>query len=155
MSVQFAAQETRGPVDPNLDQAGMHKRFTYIDDGSSRWPAARWRSLQFFSIWCWRKIYYHCVVEGVPLKQIMELFGKNLKLPVESKTLSEALKYLGFIAEFVNADSPTSSEKTKRELRWHPTGPQASRRHGGELFLLRLFVQDGPFLVQSVDIFHF
>jgi hypothetical protein len=39
---------------------------------------------------------------------------------MESKPLNEAVGTLGFLAYPVSSDNPSSSEKTQRELGWHP-----------------------------------
>ena len=48
----------------------------------------------------------------------------RLQLPVEGKPLSEAVGALGFLAYLVGLDNPISSEKTQKELGWHPTQPE-------------------------------
>jgi hypothetical protein len=51
----------------------------------------------------------------------MTVIGKHLQLPVESKPLSEAAETMGMLAHVTSMDTPTSSEKTQRELGWKPS----------------------------------
>lgn len=55
------------------------------------------------------------------IKDMMEMIGKQMKLPVESQTTENALPALGMFAYLLASDNPTSSEKTRKELGWQPT----------------------------------
>ena len=59
--------------------------------------------------------------QGVPTKQIAEVIGRRLNVPVVSKTPEEAAALLGFIGTVFGMDATTSSARTQEELGWNPT----------------------------------
>lgn len=66
---------------------------------------------------------YHAVDdEGVRFREISEVIGRRLNLPVKTKTLGEARRQLGFLAPFIAVDNPVTSERTRRDLDWRPCG---------------------------------
>jgi len=98
----------------------------YIGDGLNRWPAvhrvdvAQLYRLAFEKGTAGAK--YHAVAdEGIPFRDIAEVIGKLLKVPVVSKTVEEAADHFGFLGRFVQFDSPASSKHTQQELGWKPT----------------------------------
>ncbi len=67
---------------------------------------------------------YNAVAEeGVPLRDICEVIGAGLKLPVESIAPDEAKAYFGFLADLAQTDLSASSASTRKELDWAATGP--------------------------------
>lgn len=67
---------------------------------------------------------YHAVSEdGVALREIVEVIGAGLKMPVESITSEAAPEYFGPLANLVTIDLAASSALTRRQLGWNPTGP--------------------------------
>jgi nucleoside-diphosphate-sugar epimerase len=68
---------------------------------------------------------YHAVdEEGVALRDIAEVIGAGLKMPVESITLEAAPAYFGGLANLVTMDLAASSALTRQQLGWNPTGPE-------------------------------
>ena len=66
----------------------------------------------------------HAVAEeGIPTRAIAEAIGRGLGLPTRSITQEEAAQRLGFIGHVLGMDLRASSEATRRELDWTPTGP--------------------------------
>lgn len=61
--------------------------------------------------------------EGVALRDIAEVIGAGLEMPVESITPDAALDYFGPLASLVTIDLAASSALTRRQLGWNPTGP--------------------------------
>ena len=61
--------------------------------------------------------------EGVPAREIAEVVGGGLKVPVVSLTPEEAAGHFGWLAPFVAFDMPASSAQTREKLGWNPTGP--------------------------------
>lgn len=100
----------------------------YVGDGHNRWPAAHVldtvRLYRLALEKAQRDAKYHAVAEqGVPLKDIVEVLGRRLKLPVKSIAAHEAQAYYGWLAMFAGHDLPASSEQTRKKLGWQPTGP--------------------------------
>jgi nucleoside-diphosphate-sugar epimerase len=99
----------------------------YVGDGKNRWSAAHLSdtarlyrlALEKGSAGC-----YHAVAEeGVPLKDIAEVIGRRLKLPVVGKTPVEAAEHFGWLGGFAALDGPASSALTRERLGWRPVGP--------------------------------
>ncbi len=60
---------------------------------------------------------YHGVSEeGIPLRDVAEVLGKRLQLPVGSKSAD----HFGFLKPFISLDSPASSNITQKQLGWNP-----------------------------------
>jgi nucleoside-diphosphate-sugar epimerase len=65
---------------------------------------------------------YHGVGDaGVPTREIAEVIGKRLNLPVVSKSADEAADHFGWMAMFFGMDGPASSALTQERLGWRPT----------------------------------
>jgi nucleoside-diphosphate-sugar epimerase len=68
---------------------------------------------------------YHAVgEEGVALRDIAEVIGAGLKMPVESITPEEAPEYFGWVAHLATIDLAASSALTRQQLGWDPAGPE-------------------------------
>ncbi|MEU6720459.1 SDR family oxidoreductase [Nonomuraea sp. NPDC046802] len=66
----------------------------------------------------------HAVAEeGVPLRDIAEVIGRRLNLPVTAISPAEADAHFGWLARFVSHDQMASSALTRKELDWLPTQP--------------------------------
>jgi nucleoside-diphosphate-sugar epimerase len=69
-------------------------------------------------------VRYHAVgEEGVAMRDIAEVIGAGLKLPVESVTPEEAPEYFGWMAHLATIDLAASSALTRQQMNWTPTGP--------------------------------
>ena len=67
---------------------------------------------------------YNAVAEeSVPLRDICEVIGAGLKLPVESIAPEEAKAYFGVLADLAQTDLSASSALTREALGWAPAGP--------------------------------
>jgi nucleoside-diphosphate-sugar epimerase len=61
--------------------------------------------------------------EGVPVRDIAEVIGRHLDLPVVAITREDAGEHFGWLAGFLAADSPASSALTRERMGWQPTHP--------------------------------
>jgi nucleoside-diphosphate-sugar epimerase len=61
--------------------------------------------------------------EGVPFREIAEVIGKHLDIPVVSLSREEAQGHFGLFALFASIDVHASSELTQKRLGWHPGQP--------------------------------
>jgi len=100
----------------------------YVGDGLNRWPAAHVHDTARLYRLALEKndavAKYHAVAEeGVPLRDIAEVIGRGLKVPVVSMSPEEAAAHFGWLAMFADRDVPASSAQTQKRLGWHPTGP--------------------------------
>jgi nucleoside-diphosphate-sugar epimerase len=100
----------------------------YVGDGSNRWPAlhtldaARLYRLALESAPAGSRL--HGVDDsGVPFREIAEVIGRHLGVPVESVAPENADEHFGFLGPLVALDNPTSNERTQELLGWHPTHP--------------------------------
>jgi nucleoside-diphosphate-sugar epimerase len=100
----------------------------YIGDGRNRWPAVHLLDTARLYRLALEKpeagARYHAVAEeGIPTRDIAEVIGKGLKVPVVSIAQEEAASHFGWLAAFVGWDLPAGSALTREKLGWNPTGP--------------------------------
>jgi nucleoside-diphosphate-sugar epimerase len=100
----------------------------YVGDGLNRWPAAHvLDTARLYRLALEKQTAgakYHAVAEeGVPLRDIAEVVGRGLKVPVVSLSPDEAAAHFGWLGMFAGRDLPASSVQTRERLGWHPTGP--------------------------------
>jgi nucleoside-diphosphate-sugar epimerase len=98
----------------------------YPGDGSNRWAAghsldaARLYRLAIEGAPAGSRL--HAVGdEGVALREIAEVIGRNLGVPAVSIAPDEIVDYFDFLAFFIALDNPASSTLTQELLDWHPT----------------------------------
>jgi nucleoside-diphosphate-sugar epimerase len=99
----------------------------YVGEGRNRWSAVHIddaaRIYRLALEKAMRGARYHAVAEeGVPLRDVAEVVGARLKLPVKSISVEEAAAHFGWLAPFVGRDAPASSELTRKRLQWQPRG---------------------------------
>ena len=100
----------------------------YVGDGGNRWPAVHVLDAARLYRLALEKLEqgarYHAVAEeGVPMRDIAEVIGHGLKVPVISLSPEEAPAHFGWLAAFAGRDLPASGALTQKRLAWHPTGP--------------------------------
>jgi nucleoside-diphosphate-sugar epimerase len=100
----------------------------YVGDGLNRWPAAhRLDTARLYRLALEKADAggrLHAVAEeGVPVREIAEVIGRGLKVPVVSIAPQEAAGHFGWLGAFVAWDIPASSAHTRQKLGWNPTGP--------------------------------
>jgi nucleoside-diphosphate-sugar epimerase len=100
----------------------------YIGDGSNRWPAVHCLDAALLFRLALENApagsTLHGVAdEGVPVREIAEVIGRHLEVPVVSISPEEAGGHLTWLAGFLGLDSPASSALTRELLGWEPTHP--------------------------------
>jgi len=100
----------------------------YIGDGLSRWPAVhRLDAARLYRLVLEKSSAggrYHGVAdEGVPAREIADVIGSHLNVPVVSKSREEAADHFGWIAPFFGMNGPASSAQTQERLGWRPVQP--------------------------------
>ena len=100
----------------------------YVADGLNRWPgvhrldAARLYRLALEKGSAGAR-YHGVAEEGVPAREIAEVIGRRLNLPVVSRLHEDAAEHFGWIGQFFAMDGPASSGQTRTGLGWQPTQP--------------------------------
>jgi nucleoside-diphosphate-sugar epimerase len=100
----------------------------YVGDGHSRWPAVhRLDAAHLYRLVLEKGTAgakYHGVAdEGLPTREIAEVIGRQLNVPVVSKSREEAADHFGWMALFFAMDGPASSAQTQERLGWRPVQP--------------------------------
>lgn len=100
----------------------------YIGEGLNRWAAVH----RLDAARLYRLVIevgsvaprYHAVAgEEVPFREIAQVIGRRLNIPVVSKSPEEAADHFGWFAHFVGLDCPASSAWTQGQLGWRPAQP--------------------------------
>jgi nucleoside-diphosphate-sugar epimerase len=144
IALSFAARDVRASVvrfPPSVHGEGDHgfvprlieiARTTgisaYVGNGANRWPAVhRLDAARLF-----RRVIedapagsvLHGVAdEGVPTREIAEVIGRHLAVPVVSVGIERAIEHFGWLGGFFALDVPASSALTRTRLGWEPTHP--------------------------------
>jgi len=100
----------------------------YIGDGRNRWNAVhRLDAARLFRLALEKATAgarYHAVAEeGIAFRDIAEVIGRRLNIPVVSKSPEEAADHFGWIGAFAGIDCPASSKLTQERLGWRPVHP--------------------------------
>jgi nucleoside-diphosphate-sugar epimerase len=118
----------QGLITPLIAVAREKGVSAYVGDGLNRWPAAHVLDVaRLYRLALERReagARYHAVAEeGIPLRDIAEVIGEGLKVPVVALSAEEAPGHFGWLALFAGLDFPASSAQTQQRLGWRPIGP--------------------------------
>jgi hypothetical protein len=64
--------------------------------------------------------------EGVPTRDIADVIGRRLSVPVVSIPLEQAAAHFNWLARYFALDIPASSTRTREQLDWHPASRACS-----------------------------
>jgi hypothetical protein len=67
-----------------------------------------------------RANYHGVAEEAVPFREIAEVIGRRLNVPVVSKLSEGASNHFNLFAHFAALDNPISSERTRDLFGWRP-----------------------------------
>jgi nucleoside-diphosphate-sugar epimerase len=100
----------------------------YVGDGLNRWPAVhRLDAAHLYRLVLEKGsagVRFHGVAdEGVPVRDIADVIGRRLNVPVVAKSPEEAADHFGWLAHFLALDNPASSAQTQERLGWRPRQP--------------------------------
>jgi nucleoside-diphosphate-sugar epimerase len=100
----------------------------YIGDGTNRWPAVhRLDSAHLFRLAVEKapagSTLNAVADEGVPIRDIAEVIGRHLNVPVVSVSPEDAAGHFTWLGGFIGLDSPASSALTRELMGWLPTQP--------------------------------
>jgi len=100
----------------------------FVGDGSNRWPAVhRLDAAHLFRLALEAapagSRLHGASEEGVLFRDIAEVIGRQLELPVVSIAAEDVGDHFGWLSVVVSIDNPTSSVLTRERLGWQPEGP--------------------------------
>jgi nucleoside-diphosphate-sugar epimerase len=100
----------------------------FVGDGANRWPGVhRLDAARLFRLvveGAPAGSRWHGVGdEGVPFRDIAEVIGRHLEVPVRSIAPEDAADHFGFLGGLVPVDNPTSNALTRKRLGWEPVEP--------------------------------
>jgi nucleoside-diphosphate-sugar epimerase len=100
----------------------------YIGDGTNRWPAVhRLDAAHLYRLALEQapagSVFHAVADEGVPAREIAEVIGRHLDVPVVSIAREDAPAHFDWMAAFWGVDAPASSALTQARLGWSPTHP--------------------------------
>ncbi|MFJ1899047.1 MULTISPECIES: SDR family oxidoreductase [unclassified Streptomyces] len=100
----------------------------YVGDGSNRWPAvARLDAARLFRLALEQapagSVLHAVADEGVPIRDVAEVIGRGLDLPVAAVPAEDASEHFGWLGGLLGLDGPASSALTRELLGWQPTHP--------------------------------
>ena len=100
----------------------------YPGDGSNHWAAVhRLDAAHLFRLAvdsAMPGMRLHGVAEeGIPVREIAEVIGRHLNLPVVSMPVEQAADHFGFLGQFFAWDVVRSSAKTRQAMGWEPVQP--------------------------------
>ena len=100
----------------------------YVGEGGNRWAAAHVLDVAHLYRLALENHetgarYQAVAEEGVAMRDIAEVIGIGLKVPVVSLSQEKAKAHFGWLSTFAGDDLRASSAKTRKKLGWNPTGP--------------------------------
>ncbi|WP_030838430.1 SDR family oxidoreductase [Streptomyces hygroscopicus] len=100
----------------------------HVGDGTNRWPAVhRLDAARLFRLAVEKapagSVLHGVAEEGVPIRDIAEVIGRHLGLPVASVAPEAAPGHFTWLSRFLGLDAPSSNTLTRELLGWQPTQP--------------------------------
>lgn len=122
------AGETHGFLPHIITAAREHGVSAYVGEGNNRWAGVHRRdAARLFRLALERSaehaVYHAVAEEGVRFRDIAQVVGRRLDIPVASKTGPEVDAHFGDFGMFLQIDAPASNAKTRAALGWEPKEP--------------------------------
>ncbi|MCQ4079613.1 SDR family oxidoreductase [Streptomyces sp. RB6PN25] len=100
----------------------------YIGDGTNRWPAVhRFDAARLFRLAAENapagSVLHGVAEEGVAIRDIAEVVGRHLDVPVTSVAPESAAEHFAWLGAFLGLDAPASNTLTRELLDWQPVHP--------------------------------
>ncbi|MEV5953904.1 SDR family oxidoreductase [Streptomyces sp. NPDC051987] len=100
----------------------------YVGDGANRWPAAHRLDIgRLFRLAVEKapagSVLHGAGEEGVPIRDVAEVIGRHLGVPVVSVAPADATEHFTWLGGFIGLDNPASSLATRELLDWRPSHP--------------------------------
>ncbi|MFE9064638.1 SDR family oxidoreductase [Streptomyces violaceusniger] len=100
----------------------------YIGDGANRWPAVhRLDAARLFRLAVEQapagSVLHGTAEEGVTIRDIAEVIGRHLDVPVTSVAPEAAAEHFTWLGGFLGTDAPATNTLTRELLDWQPTRP--------------------------------
>ncbi|MFF2066711.1 SDR family oxidoreductase [Streptomyces sp. NPDC058200] len=100
----------------------------YIGDGANHWPAVHRRdAARLFRLAVEKapagSVLHGVAEEGVAIRDIAEVIGRHLDVPVTSVASEAAAEHFTWLGPFLGLDMPASNTLTRELLDWQPTHP--------------------------------
>jgi nucleoside-diphosphate-sugar epimerase len=112
---------------PRLIEIAREKGVSaYPGDGRNRWPAVHRLDAANLCRLALEEapagaVLHGVAEEGVPVRDIADVIGRHLELPVTSISHDEATGHFGWLGTFFALDIAASSMLTQRRLGWQPS----------------------------------
>ncbi|MEV4969814.1 SDR family oxidoreductase [Streptomyces scopuliridis] len=100
----------------------------YLGDGANRWPAVhRLDAARLFRLAVEEapagSVLHGVAEEGVAIRDIAEVIGRHLDVPVTSVAPEAAAEHFAWLGAFLGLDAPASNTLTRELLNWEQTHP--------------------------------
>ncbi|MFE4537635.1 SDR family oxidoreductase [Streptomyces scopuliridis] len=100
----------------------------YLGDGANRWPAVhRLDAARLFRLAVEEapagSVLHGVAEEGVTIRDIAEVIGRHLDVPVTSVAPEAATEHFAWLGGFLGLDAPASNTLTRELLDWEQTHP--------------------------------
>lgn len=108
-----------------IHQARTKEVSPYVEDGNNHWPAVhRIDAAKLYRLALEKSPkgarYNGVGEEGIKIRDVAALIGKQLNLPVKSLPAQEAPQHFEWMARFIVFDSPATNHLTREQLGWKP-----------------------------------
>ncbi|RKH59601.1 SDR family oxidoreductase [Corallococcus llansteffanensis] len=100
----------------------------YLGEGRNRWPAVhRLDAARLYRLALEKGLagarFHGVAEEGVPTRDIADVIGRRLNMPVVSKPAEQAASHFAWLGRFFAFDVPASGTRTQEQLGWSPRQP--------------------------------